>query len=99
MRDVSQRRICYLSERVTSMDKNYQFFQENLASLLEQYPNKQILIKDEAVAGAYNTFDEAYQDATKRKGFPLGSFLIQHCNEEGNAARIAWYNVTLREAA
>jgi hypothetical protein len=81
------------------MDKNYQFFKENFGALLKKYPNKQVLIYNESVVGVYDTFDAAYQDATKRKGLSLGTFLIQQCNEGGNAARIAWYNVTLKEVA
>jgi len=68
---------------------NYAYFESNLKKLLEQYGGKFIIIKDETVIEAYNSFDEAYQSAIKTE--QLGTFLIQHCveNEEDTVAFVS----------
>ena len=62
-------------------DANYGFFKAHLNELLEQYPGRFIAIKDEAVIGDYAGFDAACEDVSKRED--LGTFLIQHCVNDG----------------
>ena len=59
------------------LQREFEYFKAHQDALVTQYVNKFIVIKDQAVAGAYESQLAAYEDA-KRK-FPAGTFLIQHC--------------------
>lgn len=61
------------------LDKEFKFYKDNLGELYVLYPNLFIIIKDQSVHGAYNTFDEALYNATTK--FDLGTFLIQQCTQ------------------
>lgn len=62
-------------------DKNYEFFVANLKDLYKSYKNKFVVIKDEKVIGAYDSFDDAFKTTIKTE--ELGTFLIQQCLKEG----------------
>jgi hypothetical protein len=58
---------------------DYEYFINNLATLYKEYGHRFIVIKNEKVIGAYNSFDDAFSETTKTE--PLGTFLIQECVE------------------
>ncbi len=60
-----------------SLEKELQFFKKNQDDLLRQYEGKFLVIKDEKVAGVYDSEVQAYNEAQKQ--FALGTFLIQQC--------------------
>ena len=58
-------------------DKELAFFIAHQDELVAQHPGKVLVLRGEAVEGAYHSAIEAYIDAQKR--FPLGTFMIQPC--------------------
>lgn len=62
-------------------DKNYNYFLTNKKELCKKYLNKYLVIKDEKVFGAYDTFKEALDEV---KDIEAGTYIIQKCekNEE-----------------
>lgn len=62
---------------MSSLDKEYQYFAENRATLLKQYRSKFIVIKGNKIIGSYDSEAQAYADTIKNH--KLGSFLIQLC--------------------
>ena len=60
-------------------DKNYEFFVSHFDELYSKYPEKYIVIKDQAVLNAYDSFDEAY--STTIISEELGTFIIQECTK------------------
>ena len=59
------------------LEKEFQYYLSNQKKLLELYDGKFLVIKDEAVQGAYESQGEAYKNGVEK--FKLGTFLIQHC--------------------
>ena len=59
------------------LEKEFQYYLQNQDELVKQYLGKFLVIKDQQVAGVYDTKQKAYDDATEK--FDLGTFLIQHC--------------------
>ena len=59
------------------LEKEFKYYRDNQEALVQQYPDKFLVIRVEQVEGAYNSQIEAYNAATKQ--FELGTFLIQHC--------------------
>jgi len=78
-------------------NKNFTFFRENLATLLESYDGMFIVVKDQYVIGAFSSFDEAYAATIEKED--LGSFIIQHCTQDAlePSARFAWNNVVFNK--
>lgn len=62
---------------MTTLDKEYKYFEGHRGELLKKYLNKYIVIKGEKVLGDYDSEPEAY--ANTIKDHELGSFLIQLC--------------------
>ncbi|MDR0519302.1 MAG: hypothetical protein LBG82_04535 [Clostridiales Family XIII bacterium] len=56
---------------------DYDYFINNLASLYQKYGHRFLVIKNEKVIGAYNSFDDAFSETIKTE--KLGTFLIQDC--------------------
>jgi len=75
------------------MDNNYIFFEENLNNLVKEYDGKFVVIKDQCVIGAYDSFDKAYMETTETE--ELGCFIIQQCTPDAlkPSANFAWNNV------
>jgi len=71
------------------LDKEYQFFEKNRKNLIKQYPDKFVIVKNQKIAGVYNTEESAYQHAIK--SHKLGTFLIQQCIKE-KEEKIAVFN-------
>ena len=61
-------------------DKNYSFFVSNLSTLVNQYTDKYVVIKDEAIIGIYDSFKSAFDETKKTE--ELGTFLIQFCSDD-----------------
>lgn len=59
------------------LDQEFKYFRDHQADLVAKYNGKFLVIKGEAIVGAYDSRGEAYQAATKE--FPIGTFLIQQC--------------------
>jgi hypothetical protein len=88
-----------IKELIVVLEKNYEYFKAHLPELLERYYNKYIVIKDNQVIGAYDTFDDAFDgtSGTEEKG----TFIIQHCVEEDKAPTVhfAWNNVVFPQVS
>lgn len=59
------------------LDKEYKFYRENQSDFIKKYKGKFLLIKGEQVVGAFDTREEAYNNAVQQ--YKLGTFLIQEC--------------------
>lgn len=59
------------------LEKEFQYYLDNQDSLVKKYKGKFLVIKDNDVAGVYNTKQEAYDNSTSK--YQLGTFLIQEC--------------------
>ncbi|GHS93433.1 hypothetical protein AGMMS50276_03900 [Synergistales bacterium] len=69
-----------------TVDRNYDWFKKNLVDLILKYKGQHLLIVDESVLGAYNTFDEALNEAVKLS--EPGKFIIQKCCDEDETSQI-----------
>jgi hypothetical protein len=59
------------------LDKEFKYYIDNQLELVEKYPNKFIVIKDDKVIGVYDSHSDAYNKTVENE--ELGTFLIQHC--------------------
>ena len=59
------------------------WYLEHQNELVKKYNGKYIVIKDNAVVGAYNSDREAVIESEKK--YPLGTFIIQKCSPGGEA--------------
>lgn len=57
------------------LDREFTYFRAHQQELVEQYPNKFLVIKGDEIIGVYNSEIEAYQESQKTNA--LGTFLIQ----------------------
>lgn len=62
------------------LEDNFKYFTDNHEAILRDYRDKFVVIKDQAVILAEDTFDLALEKATLQ-GLELGTFLIQECTE------------------
>lgn len=65
------------------LKKEFEFYLKNQEKLLKEHDGKYLVIKDSAVKGSFNSFEEAVAWASEQ--YELGSFLVQHCTP-GNEA-------------
>lgn len=65
------------------VDINFSFFKSNIDDLCEKFHGKYISIKNNAVLGAFDSFDLAYNETKKTE--ELGTFLIMHCVKDDEA--------------
>lgn len=61
------------------LEEERQFYAENLASWLGQYPGKFVLVKGRELAGAFDTSAEALAEGARR--FGLEPFLVRRVQE------------------
>lgn len=61
-----------------NLKEEYLYFKEHRQELIQQYPDKVLVIKDRAVNGVYDSEEQAVSETSKR--FPLGTFIIQRCS-------------------
>jgi hypothetical protein len=72
-----------------SSEKNYAWFKENLPELVKSYEDKYVVIKDEKLLAAYDTFDEAFDETIKTED--LGTFIIQLCSMDKKKTMIVFH--------
>lgn len=65
---------------MNNLDKNYQYFVDNLENLIKEYKGKFLVIHNQKIVGVYDNELEAYNDSSKKYG--LGEFIIQKCVKE-----------------
>lgn len=65
------------------LEKEFQYFIDHQDELVKQYCGKYLVIVGEEVVGAYDSHQEAFDNAVKE--YEEGTFLIQHCTP-GEAA-------------
>ena len=61
------------------LDAERQYYADNLDALLRQYRGRFVVIKDNAVIGAFDTMDGAIREGARR--FGLESFLARRVEE------------------
>lgn len=61
------------------LDEERQFYAENLASWLSQYPGKFVLVKGRELIGVFDTTEEPLAEGARR--FGLEPFLIRRVQE------------------
>lgn len=59
--------------------ENYNYYLEHKKELCEKYLNKFIIIKEQSFYGAYETMEEAIENAKK---IEAGTYIIQKCEKE-----------------
>ena len=69
-----------------AVKENYEFFERNFDELYKKYPEKFLVLKDQAVITAFHDFDSAADYGIKT--FGLGNFSVQQCTPRKN--RIAF---------
>jgi hypothetical protein len=60
------------------LDKEFEYYISNQESLVRQYNNKFIVIKNQQVIGSYNNEIEAVEK-TLAQGHAMETFLVQYC--------------------
>ena len=60
------------------IDKNYEWFENNLPELVKTYDSQYVVVKDEHIIAAYTSFDEALVNTVKTE--TPGTFIIQLCS-------------------
>jgi hypothetical protein len=64
------------------LDTERQFYSENLAEWLRQYPGKFALVKDRELIGTFDTAEEALAEGARR--FGLEPFLVRRVQERAD---------------
>lgn len=59
------------------LEREFNYYKNNQAELVQRYNGKFIAIVGEEVVGAFDTELKAYLEMKKK--YPPGKFLIQHC--------------------
>ncbi len=65
------------------LEKEFKYYLDHQAELVEKYNGRFLVIKDESVVGDFATMEEAYFDSVQK--YELGTFLIQECTEGDKA--------------
>jgi hypothetical protein len=71
-------------------ERNYRWFKEHLCHLVKKYSDKFIVVKDQKVIGAYDTFAAAFEE-TKFKEKP-GEYIIQLCSMDESKTTAKFYS-------
>ena len=58
--------------------QDFEYYLQHKEDFLKIYPNKCVIIKDQKVVGVYNTYAEAWQNASEV--FEENDFHLQLCN-------------------
>lgn len=61
----------------------FQYYLDHQVEFVREYNGKYLVIKDNAIAGVYDSQEEAYYEAEHKYG--LGNFIIQLCTEGDDA--------------
>lgn len=62
------------------LKKNYDYYIKNHDEIIKKYLNKFIIIKDEQIIDAYDTFEDAFENSSAK--YELGTFIIQKCTKD-----------------
>lgn len=62
------------------LEKEYEFFQEQLDDLAKEHKNEYVVIKDTRILGFYTNEIEAISETSKTE--EIGTFIVQSCNPE-----------------
>lgn len=76
---------------MANQDTDFKWFQTNLKSLYQEYPEKYIIVSDQTVRGCADTFDNALELALKT--MKAGDFIIQQCTNNENVCH--YYNMAV----
>lgn len=63
------------------MRKDFNWFVDNYDNLYKKYGHKFLVIKNEAVIGAFDSVRQAVDNTTEE----LGTYIIQECNGDSSA--------------
>ena len=74
------------------LKKEIQYFQENMHSLVKEYPDKYVVIKDKKVRGAYTTPRAAYIKAQDELKLQPGTFVIRQCTKVSSEKHILCFS-------
>ena len=58
------------------LDKDIKFYKQNREKLLERYPYKYVVIKNQKLIGVYDSHASAYEETIKKH--EVGSFIIEY---------------------
>lgn len=81
----------HLQQMADLVDKNFKYFLKAQPELYAKYPNKYLVIKDEAVVYAADTLEGSLGYTLEHKLEP-GTFLLQQCKEGENAYTQTFYS-------
>jgi hypothetical protein len=70
--------------------KEFNWYVAHQPELVEKYNGKHLVIRDEKVAGAYNSSREAIIEA--KKDYELGTFMVQLCTPGEEAYTRTFYS-------
>jgi Family of unknown function (DUF5678) len=59
------------------LEKEFKYYLDHQDELVKKYNGKFLVIKNQTIIDAYDTKQDAYDNATSK--FELGTFLIQEC--------------------
>jgi len=76
--------------QIQSLKKEFEFYINNLPELLKNYKGKFIVIKNEQILGAYESFEQAIL-ATKDTE-KIGTFLVQKCEENQDSYTATYHS-------
>lgn len=65
------------------LEHEFQYFTTHLKSLFTKYPNKYLVLQNQSVVLASDTFSEALTQAHER-GLKTGTFIIQQCGADAS---------------
>ena len=77
--------------RMANQDNDFKWFQENMKSLYQTYPEKFLIISNQTVKGYEDTFSEAINKALGT--MKAGEFIIQQCTDESIVSH--YYNMAV----
>lgn len=72
------------------LEREFEYFKSNQASLFEKYPDKFLVIKDLEVKYNAPSFEEAIEYASEH--FEIGSFLIQQCTKNADGYKQTFHS-------
>jgi hypothetical protein len=79
-----------------AVDRNYEWFTENLPELVLKYDDQYVVIKGEAVIASYPSFEMAYDETIKTE--TPGTFIIQLCSLDESKTVQMFYTSRVRFA-
>lgn len=65
---------------MTKKDPNFEFFEQQLPTLLKEHKGQFVVIRNQAIDGFYPTMEEAFRAASEK--FADNDFLIQEITDE-----------------